>query len=247
MIKKKKLFGYDFVSSNNFSEVIFEIENYKHTPNYLPIVATPNIDQIIKLNRDEELKRIITKSFLILPDGQPIIWLSRFFKKKLLARLSGSDLFPILWKRVKYTKEKVLLIVPSEEVKNRLSIENHKAIFYVMPYFNINDNQYINLVNDINLIIRSELPKYTIIGLSYYKREILCKSLLELNNKNTLYILLGASFEFYLNIKKRAPKWMQKIGLEWFHRFLHEPRRLFKRYFIDSWYLLIIVIKELKL
>ena len=244
-MKKQKLFGYDFVSSNNFDKVIFEIENYHNNSN-LPIVATPNIDQIIKLDKDEKLKNMICNAFLILPDGQPIIWLSRVFKKRLLSRLSGSDLFPILWKEVKDKKEKIVLIVPNAEVAKILSIENSKALFYITPYFNVHDEIYNNMLNDIDYIIKKELPKYVIIGLPFYKRESLCQSLLKLNNKNTIYILLGASLEFYTGIKKRAPIWMQKSGLEWFHRFLNEPKRLFKRYFIDSWYIIIIIIKELK-
>ena len=42
----------------------------------------------------------------------------------------------------------------------------------------------------------------------------------------------GASFAMYLGLTKRAPAWVQRIGMEWFHRFLHEPRRLFHRYFV---------------
>jgi len=242
---KKKLFDYNFVSSLDFKEVIFEIENY-YKNSSLPIVATPNIDQIIKLDKNIELKDMIKNSFLILPDGQPIIWLSMIFKKKLELKLSGSDLFPILWSRVKYRGDKVLLIVSSIEIANKLSLENNQAIFYVAPHFDVDDLYYKEILYNIDNIIKRESPKYTIIGLPFDKRERLCKSLLELNNINTLYILLGASLEFYTGIKKRAPLWMQKAGLEWFYRFLTEPKRLFKRYFIDSWYIIIIIIKEFK-
>lgn len=45
---------------------------------------------------------------------------------------------------------------------------------------------------------------------------------------------VGASIDFEAGKVKRAPKWMQKCGLEWFYRFCKEPRRLFKRYFVDD-------------
>ena len=53
------------------------------------------------------------------------------------------------------------------------------------------------------------------------------------NFKMPLTLLLGTSFEFYRGTK-RAPIWMQKIGMEWFYRFIQEPKRMFKRYFIDD-------------
>jgi len=70
----------------------------------------------------------------------------------------------------------------------------------------------------------------------------------KLNQKNIklpVFFNLGASYEFYTGIKNRAPKWMQKIGLEWLHRFLSEPKRTFKRYFYDDLYIFILFLKEL--
>lgn len=61
-----------------------------------------------------------------------------------------------------------------------------------------------------------------------------------------LFLLLGASYEFYLNIKKRAPAFWQKIGMEWFYRFTQEPGRLFKRYFVDDMKFFPIVMRELR-
>jgi len=52
-------------------------------------------------------------------------------------------------------------------------------------------------------------------------------------DKGVLILLLGASFEFYFNLKKRAPAFYRKTGLEWLHRFMTEPKRLWKRYTID--------------
>jgi N-acetylglucosaminyldiphosphoundecaprenol N-acetyl-beta-D-mannosaminyltransferase len=244
-IQKKRLFGFNFVSLDSFDKVIAEIENYNYSNLSLPIVSTPNIDQIVKLDRNQELKEMICNSFLILPDGQPIIWLSIVFNKRLHLRLSGSDLFPPLWERVKQREDRVLFIVSTIEIREILKKEDNKALFYVTPYFNIDDEVYNSIVDDIDKIIKRYSPKYTIIGLPFNKRERLVQSLLKKNNKKTLYILLGASLEFYTKIKKRAPIWVQKVGLEWFYRFLGEPRRLFKRYFIDSWYMIVVIFKEI--
>jgi N-acetylglucosaminyldiphosphoundecaprenol N-acetyl-beta-D-mannosaminyltransferase len=57
---------------------------------------------------------------------------------------------------------------------------------------------------------------------------------------------MGASYEFYLNLKKRAPKFWQKTGMEWFYRFTQEPGRLFRRYFVDDMQFFPIVWREFR-
>ncbi|WP_249685627.1 WecB/TagA/CpsF family glycosyltransferase, partial [Bacillus velezensis] len=55
---------------------------------------------------------------------------------------------------------------------------------------------------------------------------------------------IGASIDFIAGTVKRTPIWMQKVGLEWFYRFLQEPTRMFRRYFINDSYFLVLVSKE---
>jgi N-acetylglucosaminyldiphosphoundecaprenol N-acetyl-beta-D-mannosaminyltransferase len=89
------------------------------------------------------------------------------------------------------------------------------------------------------VIIGISFPKQDILALNIYNR------LKELNaNRIPLFCMLGASFEFYLKLKKRAPVFLQKIGFEWLYRFSTEPKRLFKRYFIDDVAFLPILFKE---
>lgn len=247
---KVNIFDYNFISEKDFSNILDSILKFDTTTDcgILPIVSTLNVDQLIHLDEDKSLKNMIQKSYLILPDGQPIVWMSKFLKKPLLSKLSGSDLFPILWKSLILEQRRTLLIVPSEEVKMKLEAEEPSFLYYVPSYFSLeNKIDYNNEVRNIDILIKEYNPEYIIIGLSYPKRERLCQSLMDLNkDEKSLYLLLGASFEFHIKMKKRAPIWMQKNGLEWLHRFSTEPKRLFKRYFVDSWYFLYLVLKEIK-
>lgn len=61
-----------------------------------------------------------------------------------------------------------------------------------------------------------------------------------------LFLLLGASYEFHAGLKKRAPMIFQKLGLEFFHRFLSEPKRMFRRYFVDDMVFFKLALKELR-
>ena len=59
-----------------------------------------------------------------------------------------------------------------------------------------------------------------------------------------IYIGIGGAFEVMAGIAKRAPKWMQKSGLEWLFRFIQEPKRLFRRYFIEAPVFIPLIIRQ---
>ena len=100
-------------------------------------------------------------------------------------------------------------------------------------------------------------PEYVFLGIRFPKQNHIALGLIEHVKQHNatqgnpqrnmpLFLLLGASYEFYLNIKKRAPQFWRKIGMEWFYRFTQEPGRLFKRYFVDDMQFIPIVIKEFR-
>jgi N-acetylglucosaminyldiphosphoundecaprenol N-acetyl-beta-D-mannosaminyltransferase len=184
-----------------------------------------------------------------LPDGQPIIFASKLFKNKLPKRLAGSDLLPLLWNESK-AGFKVLALTSSENISGLLQKDNTNSICYTLPFFDLNDKDTIQkITNECADILLKENIKIVIIGISFPKQDILALNiynrLKELNaNRIPLFCMLGASFEFYLKLKKRAPVFLQKIGFEWLYRFSTEPKRLFKRYFIDDVAFLPILFKE---
>jgi len=79
-------------------------------------------------------------------------------------------------------------------------------------------------------------PRFVLLGLGHPKDALLSRRLLERwpagLGPRPLCCCLGGSFAMYTGLKRRAPQWMQDAGLEWFYRFLQEPRRLFRRYFV---------------
>lgn len=242
-MQTQELFGLPFVNAD-YEEVCNFIINfrnfYKPTLDKLPFVITPNVDHIIKFELDyPDLKNKLKKSVLILPDGQPIVWFSRLVGRPLKQRLAGSTLFVYLWPKI--NKRRCLLVLPSAEtnkiLKARESIPNVQT--YIAPFFSLEENRKIHTITKecVNKIIKGRTD-YVFIFLGMPKQEILAINIFEecqrLNIKSMpLFLLLGASIEFYLGIKKRAPVFLQKTGLEWLHRLLHEPRRLFKRYLRD--------------
>ncbi len=178
------------------------------------------------------------------------MWSSKILKKPLQSRLTGSDFFPLIWKRIKVENKKALLIVPSEKIAKKLEEEYAYCKCYVPPFFKVEEAQYSGIKNDILELLDSYEADFLFIGLGFPKQEILARDLyisrLDNNLHMPLTLLLGASFEFYIGAVSRAPLWMQKIGMEWFYRFTQEPKRMFKRYFIDDMKFISLVLKEIR-
>ena len=255
MYQTAHIFDFDFISAPSLADIIDSIMDYQQNPDYLtkiPFVITPNADQVVKLDQvqHQALKEKLREALFILPDGYPIIWFSRLVRKPLKARLTGSDLFPIIWHRVKQSQQKILVIVSNESLGLKLKQDYDNSDFYAPPFFDLNSLMFDKVCQSIIDKIKDFKPQYVIIGISFPKQEWLGLAIHTALKKQAipspLFLCLGASAEFYIGIKKRAPLFLQKIGLEWLYRLLQEPRRMWRRYILGAIFLLVLYVKELK-
>lgn len=246
-IEKVSLFGYEFICAENPEIGVEYIFDFVAENGRYPVVSTLNVDQIVKFENHEVLKKFIRKSQVTFADGQPVVWVSHFSPNTLPARITGSDLFPIFWKKCKEVGASVLCIVPSSQVAEKLKEDNNSIECWVAPFVDYTNEETVDEVIE-GLESEMELGSFDfiVVGIGLPNRELLAKALIERGFTNSKYLLFGAAFEFYLGIKKRAPKIWTYLGCEWLYRFFHEPRRLFKRYFIESWPFLRLSIKEIK-
>lgn len=250
MLKKVKLFGFDFIQASGFAEVLEEVNHFRSTldSDKLPLLITPNVDQVVRMNDYPELAPIKQARF-ILPDGKPLCWVADL-KKKSLNRLSGSDFFQAYMNQKAYEGKRVLFIVPNEEVYHyftQRSIPVSVQIAPQLPKQNLAEHsKALQLADEV---LKHEPFDHLVIGLGFPKQEqlamLIIKKCQEHRLKPPLIMLLGASFEFYAGLKKRAPIWMQSIGMEWFYRMMSEPSRLVKRYAYSNTIFIYLAVKEL--
>ncbi len=256
MLKRVQLFNFDFVSEASLTPVLQDIvdNNNYEKDGKLPFLLTPNVDEVVKLERPESkpIKDVFVQSAYILPDGQPIIIASKLLKTPLQTRLAGSDLFPMLWKECKAKGIKILALTSSDTISAALKKENPDAVCYTLPFFDKDDKKALQkIVDDCVKLITENAIQITVIGVSSPKQHYIAidtyRALKQQKAAHIpLFCMLGASFEFYLNIKRRAPMIFQKTGMEWLFRFASEPKRLFRRYFIDSAAFIPILVNERK-
>lgn len=232
----KQQFMKIYIDNLTMSEAIDELDKFVSEGNK-GYVVTPNVDHIVKLEYDEKLNNVYKEASFVFADGKPIVSISRKYKMPLKEKVSGSDLFPLLCERAASKNYTMYFLGAGEGVAQKAAenlidkYEGLKVVGTFSPKFDFeNDEEYISkMIHDINLL----KPDILIVGLGCPKQEYFIYDYYkEIDSK--LFLGLGASIDFEAGNVKRAPKWMQKIGLEWFYRFLKEPRRMFKRYFVDD-------------
>ena len=200
-------------------------------------VVTPNVDHIVRLEKDEELQKVYKNASLILTDGKPLIWISKWYKTPIKEKISGSDLFPRVCQLAANKNYTMYLLGAAEGVADtaaRNLMKKYPGLNIVGTYsppFGFEKNE--QEMNKIKAQIQDVHPDILIVGLGCPKQEKFmyyhCKEL-----GVPISFGLGASIDFDAGNIKRAPKWMSNHGLEWLYRFSKEPKRLFKRYFVDD-------------
>ena len=239
---KANIFGFDFISASSVEELAGTIVDETLASQKVEFLITPNAYQVVHYsdNSSSALKEFYSNSRYILPDGMPIVWLSKIKGTRLQSRLTGSDLFPAMWSRIKERNIHVSLVLPSADVAARFEQEYVQCRSIVPKFFSTDDSTYIGqLAENVAGQVISSNSRFVFLGLGFPKQELLGIAIEEQLKKNNyqqgvLILLLGASFEFYFGMKKRAPAFFRKTGLEWLYRFMQEPGRLWKRYTIDN-------------
>lgn len=200
-------------------------------------VITPNVDHLVQLERGGPLCEVYKEADLIVADGKPLIWISKWYGTPIKEKISGSDLFPRLCELAAKKGYSMFFLGAMEGIAAKAA-ENLKTRFpglevtgtYSPPYGFEKDEAEMRRIRDM---IHAAAPDILIVGLGCPKQELFIYH----NRKELgvpLSLGLGASLDFEAGNIKRAPKWMANHGLEWVFRITQDPKRLAKRYLIDD-------------
>jgi N-acetylglucosaminyldiphosphoundecaprenol N-acetyl-beta-D-mannosaminyltransferase len=203
------------------------------------LISTINPHSFYVADHDDEFKTALKESEILLPDGVGIVYANWIVNRSKLRKISGMDIFLFLLKSLEAIDEpakKRIFFLGSTESTLALIREKIKSDFPSLtvktysppfkPHFNETElNLMIETVNQFS-------PYILFVGMTAPKQEKWAHT-----NKNQLNVnficAVGAVFDFYSgNITRPGPIW-QKLGLEWFGRFIREPRRLWRRYLIS--------------
>lgn len=235
VMKKIKLLN-TYVNNVSMQETTDAIEAMIHADKKSYVVAV-NVDVIMKIEQDTLLKELTDKADMVLVDGKPLIWISKIHKKPIKAKISGSDLVPRLCE-ISAKKGYTMFILGgmdgiAEKAKKRLEkkLPGIKIVgTYAPPFGFEKDEQELAKINNM---ISEAHPELLITCFGCPKQEKFIYNNIDKYDAK-VSVCAGATVDFLAGNVKRAPKWMSEHGLEWFYRFLQEPKRMFKRYFVDD-------------
>ncbi len=239
---KKTLFGIrfdDFTLDQTVMAVKEKIRN-KEATHLLGV----NADKINDFYSDDEwYRRVILEADIVNPDGISVILASRFLKKELPERVAGIDLMERLLASSVEENFSVYFLGAKESVLTEMvhrmkeKYPNLTVCGFRNGYFD--ESEWETIANEIHQCN----PDIVFVGITSPKKEYLIDHFIKFGI-NSVFMGVGGSFDVLSGNIKRAPKWVQKIGFEWFFRMIQEPKRLFLRYFIGNSKFLVKVLKE---
>lgn len=225
-----------YINNVTMPETIAAIEQMIESDKKSYVVAI-NVDVVMKIEYDPYLKQVVDNADMVLVDGKPLVWISKLHGKPLKAKISGSDLVPLLCEDAAKKGYKVFIIGGrdgiAEQARQRLEakLPGIKIVGTYAPPLGFESNS--KELDKINQMITSAHPDLLIACFGCPKQEKwIYENIQKYDAK--VSVCAGATVDFLAGNVKRAPKWMSEHGLEWFYRFLQEPKRMFRRYFIDD-------------
>jgi N-acetylglucosaminyldiphosphoundecaprenol N-acetyl-beta-D-mannosaminyltransferase len=243
-LKKIEILDVPFVNLDEL-ELLNYLDEAVATGNKTQVCFVPT-NSILSARSNPRVMKVYRESNLVVCDGVPVLFASKFLGTPLKQRLSGFDIFPLFISHSALKGYRIFLMGANtgvaESLANKYSLV-HKGLNIAgtyCPSFNSvfseeENNHMINLINESRadvLFVSLTAPKQDLWIYEHFD---------SLNVKIAMGV--GAAFDAENGSIKRAPQWIQRLGFEWFFRFLQEPKRLFKRYFLDAPVFILLILR----
>lgn len=209
------------------------------------VFITPNLDHLVKLQEDREFYNLYQRAEWVVCDSKILYLASKLLKKSLPEAIPGSSFFTAFYQYHKDNPDcKIFLLGAMDGVAQKAMEKiNHQigrqiVVGAMSPSYGFEKKQDENEL--IYKTINESGANVVLVGVGCPKQEKWIFAHKDNMPSVDIWMALGATIDFEAGNIKRAPKIYQKLAMEWFYRFLKEPKRMFKRYFIDDmkffWY-----------
>lgn len=203
------------------------------------VLVTPNVDQMVKMQRDREYYDIVRRAEWCVCDSKILQLCSRLAKDPIIEAIPGSSFFPAFYEYHRTDENcKIFLLGGMNGVADKAQKRINEKVGRKMvvgaysPSYGFEKKQDENAL--IHQMINNSGANVVLVGVGCPKQEKWIDRHKAMMSGVDIWMALGATIDFEAGNIKRAPKIWQKLYLEWFYRFLQEPRRMYKRYFVDD-------------
>jgi exopolysaccharide biosynthesis WecB/TagA/CpsF family protein len=192
-----------------------------------------NVDKVVKAHRDPSIARILGRCALVNADGMPVVWASRLLGTPLKERVTGIDLFEALMARSAHEGWRVFLLGARAEVVSRVR-SIYEARYPGLVVAGHRDGYWRpEEEREVAEQVRRARPDILAVAISSPKKEQFLDRW-QSHMRVPFAMGVGGTFDVAAGRVRRAPRALQRMGLEWLVRVAQEPRRMFRRYFVDS-------------
>ena len=234
------------VSSLTMDELFSDWERLIKEGQKAQVCITP-VNSILAARATARVQEIYKHADYVLCDGVPVKLAAKFLGNPIKERITGLDVLPRIFPFAASRNFTLFLLGASPGVAEMLKEvmeEKYPGVkivgTFVPPFrevFSKEENQ--QMIDAINAV----KPDMLLVSLTAPKQDIWIAENLE-KLETHLAIGIGGAFEVAAGMIQRAPLWMQKSGLEWLYRFLQEPKRMFRRYFVEAPVFIPLIIKQ---
>lgn len=196
-------------------------------------IATANLDHLRRLRESAEFRALYAKATVVTADGMPVVWACRLQGTPIPARVAGSDLIKSLPAAAAQHGRSIFLLggdagtAEAAATKLRETSPTLRVVGTLCPEFGFEKDPV--RWQQVEAALQQARPDLVFVALGSPKQEVVIDRLRHLL-PHAWWIGVGISFSFVAGDVKRAPRWLQRLGLEWLHRLVQEPRRLGARY-----------------
>lgn len=211
------------------------------------VLVTPNVDQIVKMQYDKEYYDIVKRAEWCVCDSKILYLSAKLLGTPLPEAIPGSSFFPAYYEYHKDDENCKMFLLGAMDGVAQKAMEriNNKVgrrivVGAYSPSYGFEKKQDEN--ENIYRLINESVANVVLVGVGCPKQEKWIDKHKAQMPGVDVWMALGATIDFEAGNIKRAPMIWRKLYMEWFYRFLQEPKRMYKRYFIDDpkffWYLL---------
>lgn len=217
------------------------------------VVFTPNVDHIVKLQRDPLFFDVYCSADYRVCDSKILMIASKFLGKPLKEKISGSDFFPAFYKYHRNNEDIKIFLLGAKagvalKAQQKINEKVGRKIIvgtYSPPFgFEKDPRECAEILKRVQKSGATVLA----IGVGAPKQEKFIHKYKHQLSNIKIFLAIGATIDFEAGNIQRAPKWVSEVGLEWLYRLVAEPKRLWKRYLIeDPSFLWLVLMQKLNL
>jgi N-acetylglucosaminyldiphosphoundecaprenol N-acetyl-beta-D-mannosaminyltransferase len=233
------------ISEGDLSQVVEDIlqKAFVRQSSY---ACLANAHMTIEAHQDSYFSKVVNEADWVTADGWPIAKFIQMLYGIKQERIAGMDLLPLLIKEAEERDLSILFFGGNEKMLSATQdyinqqypgIKRH--LYYSPPFKNNFDAESDDIIELINADWKPHLI-FVVLGCPKQERWMHGVK----GKVNACMIGVGGALPVLIGLQKRAPRWMQRLGLEWFFRWLQEPRRLFRRYLMTNSLFIMLAIKE---